>query len=409
MISHQIISGIGETFTRKSHTSLYPLIGLEEIRFLVDNPQSVEKQKARWALPSNFHSRNHKEQQAHGSYLYLWADLDEVAQGIEYVRDVIESIIDVDYEIYTTRSATKHNQKTRVLIPLANEISSLEWHNHQIILNKLICEHQIKPDTVNKAYGQFFYLPNRGDFYANYSRRSGNYLNPAHEWESYLNIKLTERTEKTEITECTDDYRRVQMNKEITDVIERVEIDYSNLPSDCSPKTEGERNKKQFNFARYLKRDFPNADWNELRPMVLGWYKHFENVIGTKGFSETWSDFRRGWVKIKAPYGKGIESVIASIDLNVCIPEKFISLGYTKQREFKLLLICEQLQLIHGDEPFFLSCRKAGKLIEYNREGASLILDSFVADGILEIVKKHTAQDATRYRYTWKDLHDPTR
>ncbi len=405
MISHQIISGIGETFTRKSHKNLYPLIGLDEIRYLVDNPQSVAKEKARWALPSNFHSRNHKEQQAHGSYLYLWADLDEVAQGVGYVRDVIESIIDVDYEIYTTRSATRHNQKTRVLIPLANEISSLEWHEYQITLNKLICEHQIKPDKVNKAYGQFFYLPNRGDFYAHYSRRNGNYFNPAHQWESYLNIKLTERTE---LTEYTDDYRRVKMNIEITDVIDRVDIDYANLPSDCSPKTEGERNKKQFNFARYLKRDHPNADWSQLRPIVLDWYKHFEGVIGTKGFSETWSDFRRGWVKIKVPYGKGIESVITGIDLDVAVPEEFINLGYTKPREFKLLLICEQLQLLQGDEPFFLSCRKAGEMIEYNHEGASLILDSFVADGILEIVKKHTAKDATRYRYTWKDLNDTT-
>lgn len=405
MSSHQIISGIGKSFTRKSNKNPYPLVSLEEIRFLVDNPQTVPKDKARWALPSTLHSRNHAEQQNNGSYLYLWADLDKVYQPINAVRDAIESFIKTDYEIYTTHSASIDNQKSRVLIPLAKAIPADEWHQYQGILNKLICELGITPDECNKQYGQFFYLPNRGEFYAHFSRRDESYFNPALEWLSCLNIKLTEMTETTEYT---DDDRRVQMKTEITDVIAGVDIDYSNLPSDCTPKAEGERNKKQFNFARYLKRYYPKTDWNQLRPIVMGWHKHFQDVIGTKGFSETWSDFRRGWVKIKVPYGEGIESIINDIDLDVDVPEEFINLGYVKPREFKLLLICEQLQLLHGDEPFFLSCRKAGEFIQYNREGSSLILDSFVADGILEIVKKPTAKDATRYRYIWRDLNDTT-
>lgn len=158
MSSHQIISGIGQSFTRKFHDNPYPLIGLNEIRLLVDCPQSVAKEKARWALPSNFHSRTHSEQQKQGIYLYLWADLDKVYKSVEVVRDAIESFIDADYEIYTTRSATKENQKSRVLIPLANPISPSEWHQYQDILNKLICEHQITPDDINTRYAQFFYL-----------------------------------------------------------------------------------------------------------------------------------------------------------------------------------------------------------------------------------------------------------
>lgn len=401
MLSHEIISGFGQKFTCKSNNKTYRIIGLDEIRLLVDNPQSVAKEKARWALPSTFHSRKHAEQQENGSYLYLWADLDKVPQPIEEVRDVIESFIDADYEIYTTRSATKENKKARVLIPLANAIFPSEWHQYQGILNKLICEHQITPDNTNKGYAQFFYLPNRGDFYAHYSRREGKYFNPTLQWTHHLDIKLTERTEQAE---CTDDYRRLLMNTEITDVIVGVEIGYVNLPDDCSPKEEGERNKKLFTFARYLKKEHPDANWSLLRPMVLGWHKHFIDVLGTKNFSETWADFRRGWEKIKMPYGEGIESIINSIDLNVPIPHEFINLGFTSPKEFKLLLICRQLQFIHGDEPFFLSCRKAGEFIQFNPFSASQMLDSFVADGVLEKVEKSTRQKAVRYKYIWKDF-----
>jgi hypothetical protein len=395
MISHEIISGVGQSFTRKNNQNPYPLIGLDEIRQLVDEPQSVAKEKARWALPSTFHSRTHAEQQKHGSYLYLWADLDNVYRPIEDIRDVIESFINSDYEIYTTSSATRDNQKARVLIPLANPLSPPEWHQHQVILNQLICEHEITPDGCNKQYGQFFYLPNRGEFYAHYSRRADKYFNPTIQWNHQINIKLTEKT---------DEYRRLQMNTEITNVVVIDEIDYSKLPKDCSPEKEGERNRKLFTFARYLKKRYPEADFTLLRPIVLGWHNHFKDVIGTKCFAENWSTFRRGYRDIKVPYGEGIESIINAIDTNVAIPEKFINLGYTSKREFKLLLIIRQLQLIQLDEPFFLACRKAGEFIKYNHYSSSQIIDSFVSDGILEIVKENTIDEARRYKYLWKDF-----
>lgn len=401
MSSHQIISGVGKSFTKKSSGNPYPLIGLDEIRELVDNPQSVVKEKARWGLPSTFHSRIHAEQMKHGIYLYLWADLDNVCRPIEDIRDVIERFIDADFEIYTTSSATKENPKARVLIPLANALSPSEWHHYQGILNKLICEHGITPDECNKQYGQFFYLPNRGDFYAHYSRREGKYFNPNIHWNHLIDKKLTERTE---FIEGTDEYRRLQMNTEITDVIVVDDIDYSKLPKDCSPEKEGERNRKAFTFARYLKKRYPEADFSLLRPIVLGWHNYFKDVMGTKSFSETWSGFKRGWGKIKVPYGEGIESIINNIDTDVAIPEKFINLGYISKREFKLLLIIKQLQLNQPDGFFFLPCRKAAEFIQYNHYGTSQILDSFVSDGILKIIEKHTTNKATRYKYLWKDF-----
>jgi len=182
-------------------------------------------------------------------------------------------------------------------------------------------------------------------------------------------------------------------------------IDYTNLPSDCCPQEEGQRNITLFTFGRYLRKLNPDADFNYLRPLVLGWHNHFINLIGTKNFSETWTDFRRGWVAIKVPYGEGIESIINSIDFGIPIPQTFLDMGYGA-KEFKLLLICHQLQLIHGEEPFFLSARKAEEFINYHYTGTAKMLNSLVADGFLELVTNATMVKAIRYRCLWNEQNE---
>jgi len=402
MIKHEIITGFGRYHSNKVNNNPYGVIGLKGIRKLVDSPKSVSKENGQWIIPSTYHSRDFEEQSKHGEYLFLWADLDHNPYAIEHLSSVIEKIIGADYEIYTTKSATQENQKARVLIPLAEALSPRDWCKCQDILNKLLCEHKIVPDEANKRYAQICYLPNQGKFYSKISKRDDKFFNPLITWRDEINAYPTERTE---IAEKTDDYRRLLMNTEITDVrVVGSVIDYKKLPDDCCPKNEGQRNKIQFTFARYLKKHMPDADWDTLRPIVLGWHNHFLDVIGTQNFSETWTDFRRGWAKIKVAYGQGIESIIHSIDLNVPIPVDFIELGYSSNKEFKLLLICKELQLLNGDEPFFLSARKGGELIEYNYSGVAKMLNAFVADGILAIDKPSTRKDATRYRYIWKDF-----
>ena len=70
-------------------------------------------------------------------------------------------------------------------------------------------------------------------------------------------------------------------------------------------------------------------------------------------------------------------------------------------KEFKLLLICHQLQIVHGEEPFFLSARMAEKLIKYHYTGAAKMLNSLVADGFLELVTNATMVKANRYKCLW--------
>lgn len=384
-----VITGFGQFHTNKpgsNKSKPYKELGWLEIQSIVDNPKVAPKDRGQWIIPSSFHSRNFEEQSKHGSYWLLCADLDEDPKPISYVKDKLLEMLGSDFEIYTTRSATRANQKARILIPLANALSPKEWMLSQQTLNKLLCQRGITPDRVNERFAQIYYLPNKGEHYESISIRDGNYFNPINAWHDLS-------------TECTDEYRGSQKNTEITEVIASA-MDYSKLPTDCCPMEEGQRNKCLFIFARYLKKLYPDADLEFLRPLVLGWHKHFINVIGTKNFSETWADFRRGWKVTKVPYGQGIVEIIDSIDFDIAIPQSLIDLGYGA-KEFELLLICRQLQLVNGEEPFFLSVRNAGKFINYHYTGAAKMLSSLLADGFLELVANATKVKAIRYKCLW--------
>ena len=395
---HKVTSGFGQYHTNEFDSSKptrklksYISVGLEDIRAYVDNPKQTLKQKAQWIIPSTLPSRSFEEQSLKGEYHFLWADLDKQPKPISYVRDVLRKIMDADFEIYTTSSATKEKPKARILIPLANALSPQEWMISQQALNKLLCQSEINPDIANERSAQLCYLPNRGEYYETAFERNANYLNPLIAWR-----ELT-----TERTECSEEYRCIQKITEISEVVSGCrDMDYSSLPIDCYPQEEGQRTIKLFTFARYLKKLHPNADFEYLRPIVLGWHKHFIDVISTKDFSETWTDFRKGWEAIKFPYGEGVEAEIGKIDFDTPIPQTFINLGYGA-KEFKLLLICHRLQSINDEEPFYISVRDAGKYIKCHPTTAGKMLDSFASDGFLKLISKGVTPKASRFRCLW--------
>jgi hypothetical protein len=117
-------SGIGQLHTNdydplKTNKKLDPYIGItfNRIRLLVDKPQCVDKEKAQWLIPSTHPSRNFKEQEQHGDYWMLWADLDKNPPALLLLADIVEELVGgCDFEIYSSRSASIENQKARALI-----------------------------------------------------------------------------------------------------------------------------------------------------------------------------------------------------------------------------------------------------------------------------------------------------
>ncbi len=95
----------------------YKTTTLECIRKFIDKPQEVDKTVAKWVLASSLPSRNFKVQENIGQFWMLWADLDTDPQPLSKVKKCLISIIgNCQFEIYTSKSATKNNQKARILI-----------------------------------------------------------------------------------------------------------------------------------------------------------------------------------------------------------------------------------------------------------------------------------------------------
>ncbi len=81
---------------------------------------------------------------------------------------------------------------------------------------------------------------------------------------------------------------------------------------------------------------------------------------------------------------------------------------YPNEAAHLLACLCRELQIIAGDQPFFLDCRNAGKLLGVHFTTASEWLNGFQQLGILKLIEKGKRQPgkpgkASRYRYIADD------
>ncbi len=168
------------------------------------------------------------------------------------------------------------------------------------------------------------------------------------------------------------------------------------------PEQTGQRNRKLFELARHIKGIMPNATDNELREIVAHWHKLALPVIGTVEFGVTWGDFRRGLAAVKTPFGSVLNRILEEIDVNEKTPASLLLLDYGPNG-YRLARICKQLQRNAGEDPFFLSARQAGVLIECHFRDASKHLYGLVADGVLKLEKRGAGKKASRYFYVWPE------
>jgi hypothetical protein len=182
-MSAKLLSGFGASHSEKSRP--YTTIDLAGIRALIDAPVCVDKLQAQWFIPSTLPTRTFKEQEMRGEFWMLWADLDENPPSLEAVADLIGPL-ECDYEIYTSRSATKELPKCRILIPLARPLSGTRWKFCQEILNDFLEVGGAIPDRSNERCAQLCFLPNRGAYFDSRSVRTGTHLDPESIWANAL-------------------------------------------------------------------------------------------------------------------------------------------------------------------------------------------------------------------------------
>lgn len=84
----QFCTGSGQSDTHIYSCQPYQTKTMDDLLEMVREPASVDKDKAQWAILSNYHqfdARNHKAQKEYGSFVLLPVDLDEGAPQLDDV------------------------------------------------------------------------------------------------------------------------------------------------------------------------------------------------------------------------------------------------------------------------------------------------------------------------------------
>lgn len=166
------------------------------------------------------------------------------------------------------------------------------------------------------------------------------------------------------------------------------------------PARARQRNDGIFEFARRLKGIPALADKpaEALKPLVREWHRQALPHIGTIAFEATWINFLKGWPNVKWP---------ANGDFMPTILERAKTRpvgNYEEHGIAVLAAICRELGLVRADRVFYLSCRKAGKMLGVSHTTANGWLFLLEHDGIIRTIAKggtpENPRRATRFLYT---------
>lgn len=198
-----------------------------------------------------------------------------------------------------------------------------------------------------------------------------------------------------------EDENRQQKNEVESKLHNQFDKQITQLIIDTQPCRVGQRNDLIFELCRALKGnpEWADAPVQELKPLVKMWWQMALPVIGTKPFSETWADFVHGWKSVRFPKGTEVMSQMLMLaQRSECPPE---AIQYDSDKFRLLVSLCRELQRACGPNPFFLSVRTAGNLLDVDPSTASQWLGCLEADGIIQCVIKgnQSTRQASRFRY----------
>ena len=195
----ELCSGFGQ-YHSESTSPLVP-IKWAEIQHMVDAPPTIDKSESRWWIPSSAMTRkkaNAKE--ADGDYWALWADIDHFPPTLEQLAAVANMITRGGcFETYTSKSATLHNQKARILIPLAKPLRWNDWQLCQEVLNDKLQEANVTPDRANEGIVQLCFLPNCGEYFQSISVRSSHRANALSLFNGAVQKKIRAKNEAQQL------------------------------------------------------------------------------------------------------------------------------------------------------------------------------------------------------------------
>jgi hypothetical protein len=202
-----------------------------------------------------------------------------------------------------------------------------------------------------------------------------------------------------EIREATEDTQVTESNSSVPSV-SSVGI-VKEWPVQAIPTKIGQRNKKLFELARWLKGREPEASLERQKQVVENWLRAYDPVIGSKDVGVSWADFRNAWDKVICPYGTVLRESLLVLPTLPFVPE-LDKYGFKARH---LLQICAALQTHHRNEPFFLGSRTAGELIDLHFTDAAALLRAFVREEWIVLIEKGAGLRASRYRFNILNCH----
>lgn len=165
----QLLSGQGASFTHKDSILDYPGITLEQIIYLMQNPQQVDKSLAWWFIPSDYRgpdARYNERQKESGRAHALVVDVDKGNLALEELLRACAGIVgSFQTLVYSSRGSAAHNRKWRVIFPLAKPIPGADYSYYERALRLGLSQVGVACDPSLDNLNQLVYLPNRGDYY----------------------------------------------------------------------------------------------------------------------------------------------------------------------------------------------------------------------------------------------------
>lgn len=172
------------------------------------------------------------------------------------------------------------------------------------------------------------------------------------------------------------------------------------------PTGPGRRYHQLFAFARQLKGipALADADRGTLRALVTKWHCRALPYIATKAFDESWADFLNAWKQIRFPAGTG--PLAAALEAAISSPLPAEAYPFEIPALRNLVALCQKLQMIAGDAPFYLACRSAGELLGVTHVAANRWIRLLENEGILIRIRTGTRSKASEFRYVGSSLVD---
>lgn len=167
------------------------------------------------------------------------------------------------------------------------------------------------------------------------------------------------------------------------------------------PPNWGKRHRLIFEFARELKAidEFRDCAPPQLKPLVREWHRRALPSMRTRAWETTWLDFVEGWDKVRTP--KGQEAIRMIFARLATLPPPAEAEEYDRPELRALVSLCRELQRTQSPQPFYLSSRTAGDLLDVAHSVAAVWLRGLCADRVLKLVEQGSAKTgrASRFRY----------